>query len=151
MQAARVVSGSLVTDIDMAGAPCLLPLSLPPSRPPPISVIRASPPLPSFSTPPPLSIYFLLFSRVSLTSPPPRSPPPHSRRVSFASHLALPALPPLTAHSPTSPPLSLHSWELLAPSSEERPLPGPVQDRTEQGGVLQHRPSEHLVDRGGRE
>lgn len=88
MQAARVVSGSLVTDIDMAGAPCLLPFSLPPSRPPPISVIRASPPPPHFfihpSTPFDLFPTFLLrlshFPSSTLTpSPSPpgllRSPP----------------------------------------------------------------------------
>ena len=39
MQAARVVSGSLVTDIDMAGAPGLLALALPPHRPPPTSSV----------------------------------------------------------------------------------------------------------------
>lgn len=46
MQAARVVSGSLVTDIDMAGALGLLALALPPHRPPPISSIWSPPPHP---------------------------------------------------------------------------------------------------------
>ena len=96
-----------------------------------------------------LLFYFLLFlCRLSSTLTPSPSPP---------GLLPLPAhcLPPPTqpappAHLPTSPPLSPRSWELLAPPSKERPLSGPVQDRTEQGGVLQHWPPEHLVDRGGR-
>ena len=151
MQAARVVSGSLVTDIDMAGAPGLLALALPPHRPPPTSSVGSPPHThthPPFSTPSRPLIYFLLFlCRLSSTLTPSPSPP----------GLPLPAhcLPPITqpappAHLPTSPPLSPRSWELLAPPSKERPLSGPVQDGTEQGGVLQHRPPEHLVDRGGR-
>lgn len=107
MQAARVVSGSLVTDIDMAGAPCLLPFSLPPSRPPPISVIRASP------TPPLLYPPFHPFRFISYFSPASLSLPllhAHplpipARSPSLATSLSLPCYRSLlTAHSPTSPP-----------------------------------------------
>ncbi|XP_063460541.1 follistatin isoform X4 [Pan paniscus] len=106
MQAARVVSGSLVTDIDMAGAPCLLPLSLPPSRPPPISVIRAPPPPHCLLFPPLHPFRFIsYFSPASLSLPllhahplpiPVGSP-------SLATLLSLPCHRSLLTHPPPHP------------------------------------------------
>lgn len=145
MQAARVVSGSLVTDIDMAGALWLLALPLPPRGPPPTSSIWVFPLSlsPTSSLP---SIYFLLFSLVSLFSST-LTTSPFLLGLPLLAH-CFPTLTPPLSHPPPHA-LSPCSWELLAAPSEKRPLPGPVQDRTEQGGVLQHRPPEHLLDRGG--
>ena len=84
MQAARVVSGSLVTDIDMAGALGLLALALPPHRPPPTSSIWSPPSTPRLS--PPLHSLWFIFCFFSAVSPP-RSLPPHPRRVSFPCRL----------------------------------------------------------------
>lgn len=96
MQAARVVSGSLVTDIDMAGALGLLPLTLPPPRPPPISSVWVPrPPFPYSFTP----IYFVLFFPVSFSSS-----LPHPRRVSFPCLLAASLSPyPRHSHPPPHP------------------------------------------------
>lgn len=68
MQAARVVSGSLVTDIDMAGALWLLALPLPPRGPPPTSSIWVFP----LSLSPPLRslLFIFCFSLLYLSSPP---------------------------------------------------------------------------------
>lgn len=149
MQAARVVSGSLVTDIDMAGALGLL------ARPPPLSptshlfnLVPHPTPHPRLS--PPLHfplIYFLLFlCRLSSTLTPSLIPSPG---LPFPCRLTASSPPAGAAGSlayPSPHPLSPRSWK-LAPPSKERLLSGPVQDRTEQGGVLQHWLPEHLVDR----
>lgn len=99
MQAARVVSGSLVTDIDMAGALWLLALALLPPHPPPTSSTGFPPPSPTSLLP---SIYFLLFSPVSLySSTLPPSPSPLGLLPSQARRLPPPTLP--LSHPPPTP------------------------------------------------
>ncbi|XP_032485000.1 follistatin isoform X1 [Phocoena sinus] len=102
MQAARVVSGSLVTDIDMAGALWLLALAFPPPRPPPTSSIWLFPPL----SPPLHSLRFVscfsaFLSRLSSSTLTPSPSPPGllplpARRLS-------PPTPPLLTRPPPRP------------------------------------------------
>lgn len=53
------------------------------------------------------------------------------------------------AASPSPSFSSCTSWELLAPASQERSLPGPLQKRPQQGRVLQNGEADHCVDGGG--
>lgn len=99
MQAARVVSGSLVTDIDTAGALWLLALALPPLRPPPISSVWV-PPSPLF----PLlhsDLFSAFLSRLLLLHLTPSSCP-RGLLPLLARGLPLPFSPPLSHPPPHS-------------------------------------------------